>query len=88
VPPAPDFAERFSAFAPAYRYRLPCVALSSRRTAPAFANSSDRPCPQWVKGGSRTGLRVRPNFSNKQTFARQSGTSEKCQYETFAVPSN
>jgi hypothetical protein len=43
-----------------------------------------------VKGGSRAGSRVRPNFSDKQTFARQSGTSEKCQSRSFvhAVGSN
>jgi NADPH:quinone reductase-like Zn-dependent oxidoreductase len=35
-------------------------------------------CPEGVKGGSRAHSRVSPGSFDKQTFARQSGTSEKC----------
>ena len=41
--------------------------------------------PLWVKGGSRAYSRVRPNFSDKQTFERRSCASEKCHFQTHAV---
>ena len=34
-------------------------------------------CPPLVKVGSRAPARVRPDFSDKQTFGRRSGISEK-----------
>jgi hypothetical protein len=43
------------------------------------------PCLLGVRGGSRARSQVRPNFSDKQTFARRSGTSEKCHKPTFGL---